>query len=1150
VIALIWALIFAAIYGVVVFLLEKPQYISNLISAGLFLVWLIYVIVKKIMAVIRAKKRVQALIKLEQDGTADESESVSAELSAEQFRTRLKRFIKTLKRTKLKQKGDPLYVLPWYLITGEKGMGMEKALENARLSQPHLEDDDFLKGEDTSIYPYSEAVAITTPNHGPEGHYEEKNWNELLKSIKAYRKKEPINGIVMSVSYASLISKNEDELFDAGKKNIRQIHHAISVLQYNVPLYLFVTDCEKMEGYTEFARSLPDDVLDQAMGCVNSKNSTNSIAFVSKSLDSIIENVHARVLRNINDNSAELCQVALGLKLSNLKGKLDLFLKGAFKENPYQEAPPLKGVYFSGVMVYNNENGKNKRGLFLHHFFTDVLPSDRHVELVPSYARKIDNRRMAVRSLWAAFLLVCTVFVYWKYDTAKGYLNTVQSAKAGKYMMSDSLQGDLPVLYDYYNNLVDVDQEVYTWGEPRWYGYTAEPDFITQLKGIFVSRYKLHNFVKIKGKENAVFHELFESFLQQKELDEDSKLRIALFIEVCVRKINYLNSFLNKGFFGFSKDRLPCFALNDPIDLGFVDEHEIEKLNELQTVFLTWSDDEALLKRELKAWRDRFNRLLKFSDRAMSWVTPMVSGRMDPIGYSLESYWPGVGEIPEEFDIAPIYTASGKKSVELFLEKLKEVNTEPELFNKLEENFWKKYEADYIKGWQRFALNFNAGSSSLVGREDWLTMLDVIGSSRNPYFRLLDDMHKNLAPYLEKEELPDWLDLLKYYDEMLAYDPNYSAKSAAKKKKVATKALLGVLKVLGPAGKAVAGVGKKGLKTQKKLGSKASKDELLPKTGAALGEYRKALNEIPFKATDRENSYLAMYNLFSNPDAPGKGMDSAAKVMVPLQTLKRLLGKETVRSAPFWRVIGGPVAIIRHFMVHEAAEEIQKKWENKVLIPIQNSPEYKRVEMLHSPTGLLKSFRAAEVKPFISQTVKGNFLPVLVKGMKMPFYSEFFNLLARSRDMMLSMPAAGFYEVKLTMLPIECNLNAKKLPSKMWLTLKGMSDDQELVSTNFNNLITYRWGDTSSDFTLKLKIADLELKKVYRGQRGFAYFLKDFEFGSHRFAVKDFPDVAEELTLLKVEYIDVSFELRGHGAVIKALDQNPEILPKKITSGW
>ena len=1160
---LIWALICGAVYGVVVHLLDKPLQLCIMICSGLFGVWLVYVTIRKIIAVVHARKRVQALIQLGEQGTVSELEEANLNLTAEHFRNRLTRFIRLLKRTKLRRQGNPLYVLPWYLITGRKDMGLVKTIENARLAQPHLQDDDFLRGEDASIYPYSEAVAISVPNHSLEGRQEERYWTQLLHSIKTHRKKEPINGIVMNVSYGSIVSKNEDELFESGRKNIAQIHHAISVLQYKVPLYLMITGCEDMEGFAQFADSLPEEARDQPMGCVNYKNSENSIRFVLESFDSIIESVHSRVLKNINDSRADVLQVALTLRISELKEKLKNFLDGAFKDNPYQDAPVLKGVYFSGVVgasesgrkknkEKNSSAEKDKRGLFLHDFFTQVLPSDRHIELVPAYARKLDQRRMAFRSAWIFVVLCCAGFLYYKFDLAQTYLNRVKKDKAGKFVMADSFKEDMSTLYEYYDNLRRVEEDVYGWGVPQWLGYTGSPAFIEQMKKTFVSRYKLNVYEKIKGRENADFHELFGSFTGKEELDETKKILIATYIEVCVRKINYLNGYLKYSLLNDTREKFACFELRDPTKLGLEEEPEFVKLNKLQNTFLRWGDDKVLLERELVVWRERFNRLLKVSDRVMSWVEPMVSSRMDePVGYSLEKYWPGVGQLPTKYDIPSIYTITGINTLQEFLKSLEEVNTEAELFAKLQENFWKKYNADYIKAWSTFAMNFNEGSSSLQGREDWLTMLDMIGSTRNPYFSLLDDMAENLQPFFEVEDLPDWIGLLKYYEDMLAHDPNYDAKAAKKKNKVFAKLALGAVKTLGPAGKAVAKVAQKGMKINNKLATKPGIDELLTQTGAALGEFRKALYDVPFKATDRENSYQAMYNLFSNPESPGKGADTAAKVVAPLETLMRLIGKETVRSEPFWRVMKGPVPIIRHFMVLEAAEEIQQKWQMKVLVPIQNTPEYKRIEMLHSPTGLLQTFLGNDIKPFISQTVKGNFLPVLVDGTKMPFYSEFFNLLARSRDLMLSQPAQGRYEVRIVILPITCNLDAAKLPSKLNLTLKGsMGEPQVLTSTVFNNVLTFLWGDASSDFTLEIQLGDVFLKKNYPGQRGFAYFLKEFEFGSHRFSLKDFPDQAEAMKSMNVTHIDVSFDLNGHGEVIKVLDQNPEILPQKIISGW
>ena len=59
--------------------------------------------------------------------------------SYRELQDRWKEAVETLQRSYLRKHGNPLYVLPWYLVIGESGSGKTTAIESARLSSPFAE---------------------------------------------------------------------------------------------------------------------------------------------------------------------------------------------------------------------------------------------------------------------------------------------------------------------------------------------------------------------------------------------------------------------------------------------------------------------------------------------------------------------------------------------------------------------------------------------------------------------------------------------------------------------------------------------------------------------------------------------------------------------------------------------------------------------------------------------------------------------------------------------------------------------------------------------------------------------------------------------------------------------------------------------------
>ena len=55
---------------------------------------------------------------------------------SKELQDRWKEAMQALRHSHLKQYGNPLYVLPWYLVIGESGSGKTTAIKSARLSSP------------------------------------------------------------------------------------------------------------------------------------------------------------------------------------------------------------------------------------------------------------------------------------------------------------------------------------------------------------------------------------------------------------------------------------------------------------------------------------------------------------------------------------------------------------------------------------------------------------------------------------------------------------------------------------------------------------------------------------------------------------------------------------------------------------------------------------------------------------------------------------------------------------------------------------------------------------------------------------------------------------------------------------------------------
>ena len=85
----------------------------------------------------REEKFVQQVI--EQDESHLKTVSGKERDDLKELQNRWKEAIEALRRSHLRKYGNPLYVLPWYLVIGESGSGKTTAITSARLSSPFAE---------------------------------------------------------------------------------------------------------------------------------------------------------------------------------------------------------------------------------------------------------------------------------------------------------------------------------------------------------------------------------------------------------------------------------------------------------------------------------------------------------------------------------------------------------------------------------------------------------------------------------------------------------------------------------------------------------------------------------------------------------------------------------------------------------------------------------------------------------------------------------------------------------------------------------------------------------------------------------------------------------------------------------------------------
>ena len=155
-----------------------------------------------------------------------------------------------------------IYELPWYIIVGAPGSGKTTALVNSGLDFPLA--GQFGKAALQGIggtrncdwWFTDQAVVIDTAGryttHDSNEDVDKTEWQGFLALLKKYRPRQPVNGVVLTLSTSDLLTFTDDELvahFSALRERLNELQTAFSI---ELPVYLTVTKVDLLAGFNDF----------------------------------------------------------------------------------------------------------------------------------------------------------------------------------------------------------------------------------------------------------------------------------------------------------------------------------------------------------------------------------------------------------------------------------------------------------------------------------------------------------------------------------------------------------------------------------------------------------------------------------------------------------------------------------------------------------------------------------------------------------------------------------------------------------------------------------------------------------------------------------------------------------------------------------
>ena len=296
------------------------------------------------------------------EGDAGESRGQD---DVERLRQQFEDAIKTLKESRGKGGGGiSLYDLPWYVIIGPPGAGKTTVLSNSGLRFPLASrfGNKAVRGvggtrncdwwfTDEAIF-LDTAGRYTTQDSNEAADRE--GWRGFLELLKRYRRRRPINGVLIAISIQDVLTLDPGERqqhVGAIKKRVAELQRYFGI---RFPVYVLLTKCDLVPGFTEFFDDLGAEERAQVWGFTLSVDESRSLdnldTLLKQEFASLVSRLQGRLVRRIHEEHDLSRRGTLFSFPDQISVVLDIvqgFLHDTFAPSAYEEPSFLRGIYLT-----------------------------------------------------------------------------------------------------------------------------------------------------------------------------------------------------------------------------------------------------------------------------------------------------------------------------------------------------------------------------------------------------------------------------------------------------------------------------------------------------------------------------------------------------------------------------------------------------------------------------------------------------------------------------------------------------------------------------------------------------------------------------------------------------------------------------------
>lgn len=285
------------------------------------------------------------------------------------------------------------YRQPWVLVLGEQGAGKSSLLASVSRTwhfraPPHA-DQLQVKGLHWSYFRHGVLIdaegALAAADPGSD---EAARWRKALSALDALRPERPLDGLVLCASARTLREGRQSQRMQLAENVNRQISQLQASTEFMLPVYVVVTQCDGIPGFSAFWRSHDASRRAELVGysAIAQDQSLQPGAWADAAFDLIGTRMRelqvdvAAHREEIGDTDGFFLYPG---HLQSLRMPLAQWLETVFRATAWQSGYLFRGIYFTGSV---EAAGTQAEGVREDVNFVDALVAEK-VLREPALAR-------------------------------------------------------------------------------------------------------------------------------------------------------------------------------------------------------------------------------------------------------------------------------------------------------------------------------------------------------------------------------------------------------------------------------------------------------------------------------------------------------------------------------------------------------------------------------------------------------------------------------------------------------------------------------------------------------------------------------------------------------------------------------------------